>query len=319
VLLFLPQPSSAGGGGNPAVNAGKIRNNGLEVELSYRNTVGKDWSYNLSGNLATLHNEVVSLGAAPPIVGGRVDNNYYATLTAVGHPIGSFYLLQTEGIFQNAQEVFTHAYQGPGIQPGDEKFKDLSGPDGVPDGIIDGYDRTFVGSPIPKLTYGLTGSVRYKSVDVSVFFQGVYGNKIYNQVNTDIEGFYRAFNLTERAATNYWTGEGSTNQFPRLSWTGASNNKQPSDRFLEDGSYLRLKNLQVGYTFGDKLLAPVRVASVRLYASIQNLLTFTKYTGLDPEQGTNSNSLGDGVRATGIDFGTYPSARTFTVGINAGF
>lgn len=319
VLLFLPQPSSAGGGGNPAVNAGKIRNNGLEVELSYRNTVGKDWSYNLSGNLATLHNEVVSLGAAPPIVGGRVDNNYYATLTAVGHPIGSFYLLQTEGIFQNAQEVFTHAYQGPGIQPGDVKFRDLSGPDGVPDGIIDGYDRAFVGSPIPKLTYGLTGSVRYKSVDVSVFFQGVYGNKIYNQVNTDIEGFYRAFNLTERAATNYWTGEGSTNQFPRLSWTGASNNKQPSNRFLEDGSYLRLKNLQVGYTFGDKLLAPVRVASVRLYASIQNLLTFTKYTGLDPEQGTNSNSLGDGVRATGIDFGTYPSARTFTVGINAGF
>lgn len=319
VLLFLPQPSSAGGGGNPAVNAGKIRNNGLEVELSYRNTVGKDWSYNLSGNLATLHNEVVSLGDAPPIVGGRIDNNYYATLTAVGHPIGSFYLLQTEGIFQNAQEVFTHAYQGPGVKPGDEKFKDISGPDGVPDGIIDGYDRTFVGSPIPKITYGLTGSVRYKSVDVSVFFQGVYGNKIYNQVNTDIEGFYRAFNLTERAATNYWTGEGSTNQFPRLSWTGASNNKQPSDRFLEDGSYLRLKNLQVGYTFGDKLLAPVHVASVRLYASVQNLLTFTKYTGLDPEQGTNSNSLGDGVRATGIDFGTYPSARTFTVGINAGF
>ena len=138
-------------------------------------------------------------------------------------------------------------------------------------------------------------------------------------MNTDIEGFYRAFNLTERAATNYWTGPGSTNEFPRLSWTGATNNKMPSDRFLESGSYLRLKNLQLGYTFGEKLLAPVHIASVRLYASVQNLLTFTKYTGLDPEQGTNSNSLGDGVRATGIDFGTYPSARTFTVGINAGF
>ncbi|WP_223648643.1 SusC/RagA family TonB-linked outer membrane protein [Hymenobacter psoromatis] len=319
VLLFLPQPPSGGAVGSPAVNTGKIRNNGLELELSYRTTAGKDWSYGLSGNFATLHNEVRSLGEAPPIVGGRIDNNYYATLTDVGHPIGAFYLLQTEGIFQNAQEVFTHAYQGPGIQPGDVKFRDISGPDGVPDGVIDGRDRTFVGSPIPKFTYGFTGNVRYKSLDLSIFFQGVQGNKLYNQVNTDIEGFYRAFNLTERAATNYWTGEGSTNEFPRLSWTGATNNKQPSTRFLEDGSYLRLKNLQVGYTLGDQLLSPLHIASVRVYASIQNLLTFTKYTGLDPEQGTNSNSLGDGVRATGIDFGTYPSARTFTVGINAGF
>ncbi len=319
VLLFLPQPSSAGNGGNPAVNAGKIQNKGFELELSYRNTIGKDWSYGVNGNMATLSNQVQSLGSATPIVGGRVDNNYYATLTSVGQPVGAFYLLKTEGIFQTAQEVFTHAYQGPGVQPGDVKFQDLSGPDGVPDGVIDGYDRTFVGSPIPKLTYGLTGNVSFKNIDLSVFFQGVQGNKLYNQVNTDIEGFYRAFNLTERAATSYWTGPGSTNQFPRLSWTGASNNKQPSDRFLEDGSYLRLKNVQLGYTFSEKLLSPLHVSSVRIYASVQNLLTFTKYTGLDPEQGTNSNSIGDGVRATGIDFGTYPSARTFTVGINAGF
>ncbi|MGI4863116.1 MAG: SusC/RagA family TonB-linked outer membrane protein [Janthinobacterium lividum] len=319
VLLNLPQPTSAGNGGNPAVNAGEIRNQGFELELSYRNTIGKDWSYGINGNMATLRNQVISLGSATPIVGGRIDNNYYATLTSVGQPIGSFYLLKTEGIFQNAQEVFTHAYQGPGIQPGDVKFQDISGPDGIPDGVIDGYDRTFVGSPIPKLTYGLTGNISFKNIDLSVFFQGVQGNKVYNQVNTDIEGFYRAFNLTERAATNYWTGPGSTNDFPRLSWTGASNNKQPSTRFLEDGSYLRLKNVQLGYTFSEKLLSAVHVSSVRVYASVQNLLTFSKYTGLDPEQGTNSNSLGDGVRATGIDFGTYPSARTFTVGINAGF
>jgi len=319
VLLNLPLPTSAGGRGNPAVNAGEIRNQGLEVELNYRNTIGKAWTYSLTGNLATLKNEVISLADALPLPGARVDNKYFATLTTEGQPIGSFYLLQTDGIFQNAQEVFNSAYQGPGVQPGDVKFKDISGPDGVPDGIIDGYDRSFVGSPIPKLTYGLTGNISYKNVDLSVFFQGVYGNKIYNQVNTDIEGFYRAFNLTERAATNYWNGEGSTNEFPRLSWAGAANNKQPSDRYLEDGSYLRLKNLQLGYTFGDKLLAPLKVSSVRFYASVQNLLTFTNYTGLDPEQYANSNSLGDGVRAVGIDWGTYPSARTFTLGINAGF
>ena len=319
VLQYLPQPPSGGQVGSPAANAGSVRNQGLEVQLNYRNTIGKDWSFNVGGNLATLRNEVLSLGGAPPIVGGRIDNNYYATLTQVGQPIGSFYLLQTDGIFQNAQQVFTSPYQGPNIQPGDVKFKDISGPDGTPDGIIDGNDRTFVGSPIPKLTYGLTGNARYKNFDLSVFFQGVYGNMLYNQVNTDIEGFYRAFNLTERAATNYWTAEGSTNEFPRLSWTGATNNKQPSTRFLESGSYLRLKNVQLGYTLGEHLLNPLHIASVRVYASVQNLLTFTKYTGLDPEQGVNNNSLGDGVRAVGIDFGNYPSARTFTLGVSAGF
>jgi TonB-linked SusC/RagA family outer membrane protein len=314
ILLNLPIPSSAGNSGNPPANVGKIRNNGLEVELSYRSTFAKDWKYSLSGNFATLHNEVLSLGGADPIVGGRIDNNYYATLTAEGQPVGAFYLLQQDGIFQNEQQVFVSPFQGTGIKPGDVKFKDLND-----DGVIDGKDRTFVGSPIPKFTYGLTGNLQYKNVDLNFFFQGVQGNKIYSQVNMDIEGFYRPFNLTERAATNYWTGEGSTNEFPRLSWTGASNNKFPSTRFLEDGSYLRLKNVQLGYTFGNKLLTPLRISNVRLYVSAQNLLTFTKYTGLDPEQGTNSNSLGDGVRAVGIDWGNYPSARTFTVGINAGF
>ena len=320
VLLNPPQPPSGGQVSSPAANVGSVRNNGLEVELNYHNTVGQDWSYNVGGNLAVLHNEVTSLGDQAAIVGARVDNNYFATLTAVGHPIGSFYLLQTDGIFQNAQQVFTSPYQGPNVLPGDIKYKDISGPDGVPDGVIDERDRTFVGSPIPKLTYGFTGNVRYKNIDLTLFFQGVYGNKLYNQVNTDIEGFYRAFNLTERAATNYWTGEGSTNEFPRLSWTGAgNNNKRPSTRYLEDGSYLRLKNVQLGYTFGQTLLSPLHIASVRFYASVQNLLTFTHYTGLDPELGLNSNSLGDGVRAVGIDWGTYPSSRTFTLGVNAGF
>lgn len=314
VLLYLPLPSSAGNGGNPAVNAGKIRNQGLELELTHHGKISKDWTYSITGNFATLKNNVVSLAGGLPIVGGRIDNNYNATLTEVGHPIGSFYLLQKEGIFQDAQQIFTHAYQGAGIKPGDVMYKDVNG-----DGVIDDKDRTFVGSPIPKITYGLTGNIAYKNFDLSLFFQGVSGNKIYNQVLTDIEGFYRPFNITERIATQSWTGPGSTNEFPRLSWTGATNNKMPSTRFLESGSYLRLKNVQLGYKLGENALHSLHISSVRVFVSGQNLLTFTKYTGLDPEMYLNSNNAGDGVRAVGIDWGTYPSARTITVGLNANF
>jgi len=319
MLLQPAQPSSTGSAASAFVNAGSMRNQGFEFEVSYRNTIDNKFKYEVIGNLAIIKNQVTSLAGGSPLVGGRIDNNYYATQTAVGHPVGSFYLLQQEGIFQNAQQVFTHAYQGPGIQPGDVMFKDISGPNGKPDGVIDNYDRTYVGSPIPKFTYGLTTNLSYAKFDISLFFQGVYGNKLYNQVNTDIEGFYRAFNLTERAATESWNGEGSTNEFPRLSWTGATNNKQPSTRFLENGSYLRLKNVQLGYTVGNQLLQKLKLSSVRFFVSAQNVFTVTKYTGIDPEIYTNSNSIGDGVKAVGIDWGTYPSARTITIGVNANF
>ncbi len=315
ILFANPLPPSAGGGGSPYVNAGKVRNQGIELQVSYRDKISDDWSFDVSGNLATLKNKVISL-AGSPIVGGRIDNEYYATLTTVGQPIGAFYLLPMEGVFQNNLDIFTHAYQGAGIQPGDVKYKDSNG-----DGIIDENDRQFAGSPIPKLTYGFTGNLKFKQFDLSVFFQGAYGNKLYNQVATDIEGFYRAFNVTERIATGSWSGEGTTNQFPRLTWSSASstNNKRPSTRFLEDGSYLRLKNLQVGYTLSPKVLSALKIASMRIYASGQNLLTFTKYTGLDPEIYTSSNGQGDGVRAVGIDWGTYPSARIYTLGLNLNF
>jgi TonB-linked SusC/RagA family outer membrane protein len=313
VLLQLPLPSSAGNGGNPGFNAGNVTNSGLELELTYRKKLNSGWSYSVTGNIATVNNKVTALANGTPIPSGRIDNNYFGTLTAVGHPIGSFYLLQQEGIFQNAQQVFTHAYQGPGIRPGDVMYKDLNG-----DGVINDKDKTFVGSPIPKFTYGLTGNVAYKNFDLTVFFQGVSGNKIYNQVLTDIEGFYRPFNITQRIATQSWTGPGTSNQFPLLSWTDGSNNKMPSTRFLESGSYLKLKNVQLGYSLGKNTLKSLGVSAVRVYVSGQNLLTFTKYTGLDPEQYNNSNN-GSTVTAVGIDWGTYPSARTITVGVNANF
>ncbi|PJJ75822.1 TonB-linked SusC/RagA family outer membrane protein [Thermoflavifilum aggregans] len=315
MLLSIPEPSSAGASASsPTENAGKVKNNGLELQLSYQGNIGTKFKYDLSANFATLHNEVISLAGGKPIPGGRIDNNYYATLTAVGHPIGAFYLLVDDCIFQTPIDVITSAYQGPNIQPGDVKFKDLNN-----DGVVDQNDRTFVGSPIPKLTYGFTLSAVYKNFDLSIFLQGVYGNKIYNQVLTDIEGFYRPFNITKRIATKSWHGPGTSNTFPRLSWKGAINNKQPSTRFLEDGSYLRLKNIQIGYTLGNNITSKLKISSIRIFLSVQNLLTFTKYTGLDPEQYISNNALNDGDRAVGIDWGTYPSARTFTAGININF
>lgn len=314
VLLPFQLPSSAGGAAAPTINAGKVRDQGFELEVSYKHTFNKDWSFSVNSNFATLTNKVVSLAGAPPIAGGRIDNNYFATRTQEGHAIGEFYLLQQEGIFQNAQQVFVHAYQGPNIRPGDVMYKDVNG-----DGVIDDRDKTFAGSPIPKFTYGFTANVSYQQFDLSLFFQGVYGNKIYNQINTDIEGFYRPFNITERVATQSWSGPGTSNTIPLLSWSDATNNKQPSTRFLENGSYLRLKNVQLGYKLGKGALKAIGLSSVRVFVSGQNLFTFTKYTGLDPEQYSNSNNQGDGVRAVGIDWGTYPSARVITGGISASF
>jgi TonB-linked SusC/RagA family outer membrane protein len=314
MLLSIPQPSSAVSAGSPTENAGNVVNRGFEFEASYRHTINKDWRFEIGGNLATVHNEVTSLADGKPISAARIDNNVFATITTVGQPIGEFYLLKQDGIFQNSLDVITHATQGSGIQAGDVKFKDTNH-----DGVIDQNDRIYAGSPIPKFTYGFTGTLAYKSLDLSLFFQGVSGNKIYNQVLTDIEGFYRPFNITERIATESWHGEGTSNSFPRLSWSGAQNNKQASTRFLEDGAYLRLKNLQLGYTVGSQALSRIRIASIRIYGSVQNVFTVTKYTGLDPEMTTSANGAGDGVKAVGIDWGTYPSARTITIGANLNF
>lgn len=316
MLISIPVPSSAGSAGSPTENAGSVVNSGFEFTATYNKSINKDWRYSFNANFSTLHNEVTALADGKPIPGGRIDDNVYATLTTVGQPIGEFYMLHQQGIFQNAKEVFTSAYQGPGIRPGDVKYQDVNH-----DGVIDQNDRQYAGSPIPKFTYGLSATVNFQNLDLSLFFQGVYGNKIYNQIATDIEGFYRAFNVTERIANESWHGEGTSNQFPILSWSDATNNKQPSTRFLEDGSYLRLKNVQLGYSFANSLLSTLRISSARLFISVQNAFTITKYTGSDPEMGVSANaaSAGDGVRAVGIDWGTYPSSRTFTIGANINF
>lgn len=316
MLIPIPFPLIGGSAKPPYLNAGKVQNKGLDVELDYKNN-DHVFKYDVGLNFSMLANKVLSLSSGQPIAGGRIDNNYNATLTTVGHPIGSFYLLEQAGIFQSAADVIANAYQGKNIQPGDVKFKDQNG-----DGIINEKDRTFLGSAIPKYIFGATVNFEYRNFDLSAFFQGQQGNKIYSQVNMDIEGFYRAFNVTQRVYDERWRGEGTSNSMPRVSFNGASNNKYPSSRFLEDGSYVRLKNLQIGYTIPDKILTRIGVKSLRLYVTGQNLWTWTKYTGLDPEMHVSDNVKRDtygGDVAAGIDWGTYPSARSYIVGLNLNF
>ncbi|RLD87073.1 MAG: hypothetical protein DRJ09_10905 [Bacteroidetes bacterium] len=161
--------------------------------------------------------------------------------------------------------------------------------------------------------------MNYKNWDFNFFVQGVYGNEIYWQAAQDIEGFYRAFNITQRVYDNRWTGSGTSNTQPRVSWSGATNNKKPSTRFLFDGSYIRLKNITLGYTFNHIGKHNNKIKTFRVYCSTQNLFTFTKYPGLDPEMQTSNNSTGEGDLAKNIDWGTYPMAQVFTIGLNMSF
>ena len=286
-------------------------NTGVELEALYRHTKQK-WGYSIGGNLTFLHNEVLKLDA--PLFGGRVDTGIYATKTDVGQPIGAFYLLEMDGIFQNETDILLSAFQGDNIEPGDVKFKDQNG-----DGYIDNNDRKYMGSAIPKLIAGINLAANYKNFDVSLFLQGGYGNKIYVQINQDIEGYYRGFTVTQRYFDERWTGEGTSNTQPRASWAAKSNNARPSSRFLEDGSYLRLKNIQFGYTIPENVIEMTGLSKARVYVSGTNLLTFTKYPGLDPEMTVSDNSTGEGDRASGIDWGTYPSAMTIMFGIDITF
>lgn len=311
MLVKAPNPPSVGYASAAWINSGSVLNTGVELEANYQHNK-HDWGYSVGGNITYLHNEVLKLDA--PLFNGRVESGVYATKTEVGQPIGAFYLLEMEGIFQNETEILLSAYQGDNIHPGDVKFKDQNG-----DSKIDENDRVFLGSAIPKLTGGVNLSLNYQNFDMSVFLQGAYGNKIYVQVNQDIEGFYRGFTVTQRYFDEHWTGEGTSNTQPRASWSAKANNARPSSRFLEDGSYVRLKNVQVGYTIPENVLKVTGFDKARIYVSASNLLTLTGYPGLDPEMTVSDNSTSEGDMAAGIDWGTYPSAMTVMFGIDITF
>lgn len=316
MLLQLPVPLSSGLPEAPWNNAGDVQNKGFELNTSYRSK-WKELQFSVNLNVSAYRNRILSLGGGEPIMGGE-QRLGYTTKTMVGHPIGEFFGYVVEGIFQNQQEVDAanalsseeEYYQDKLTRPGDFKFKDLDG-----DGIITGKDRTFIGSPHPDFTYGLSLMAEFRKFDLSVFFQGSQGGKIFNVFKYYTCQNTGYFNSPEHMLETAWHGEGTSNTQFIISASTANNNLRSSSWYIENGSFLRIKNLQIGYNFDRWLCHRVGLSECRLYIGAQNLFTFTHYSGLDPELADLS---GNPLNA-GIDFAKYPQARTLMSGITIKF
>ncbi|MDR2917956.1 MAG: TonB-dependent receptor [Tannerella sp.] len=309
MLLELPLPGLLGLPNTPWVNAGSVSNRGFELSVAYDGKLGKEFTYHINGNLSTYRNRIESLGSGKSIPGTGVHLGYFNyTMTEVGKPIGYYYGYQTNGVFQTQQEIDSYINNGsvvmPGAKPGDLKFVDIN-----KDGKIDDDDRTMIGNPHPDFTFGLTLGAEYKGFDFSAFFQGSIGNDVMNIVKYDIYSGTGWYNAPKDILTTFWDGPGSTNKNFGID-ADSRMNLQLSDWFIEDGSYVRLKNLQVGYTIPSTLTKKITINNLRVFVAAQNLFTITNYSGLDPEMG-NTNPL-----YMGIDVGYYPQPRTFMFGIN---
>ena len=318
LLLGVPQLSTSGAQRfGQFQNAGRVQNRGFEMVLGWADEVlGGDLTYSVRGNVATVSNEVKDLGATGNITGGNYRQGPI-TRTVVGQPIGSYYGYVTDGLFQTQDEVDAAnalgdpdaPYQAAGTAPGDIRFRDLNG-----DGVVNDEDRTFLGNPFPDFTYGVTASVAYRGFDLGVILQGVSGNELFAayEYYTLGSGIF----ALEEDALGRWTGPGTSTDMPRLTVNDPNQNTRISDRFVRDGSYLRVKNVTLGYTVPARLFESLgaSVRKARLYVAGQNLLTFTDYDGFDPEIGERN-----GVLDRGIDRGVYPQPRTFTVGVDVQF
>lgn len=298
-------------GGTPPVNAGSIRNTGFELEASYKNT-SNELKWNVGFNLTTIKNRVEE-------VGNRGEGIDYIqtglTRSKVGQPLGEWYLLKTDGLFQSQSEIDGYSLNGVKIQPfakpGDVKFIDVNG-----DGKITDTDRDFSGSSAwPTLQTGFQLGANYKNFDLSAQFVGIFGNEVFNSVRQQLDSYQ---NTNFRSDVNPWTPTNTNTSDPRI---GVATNDQglvdnarfSSDRWLEDGSYLRLRNVQFGYSFNDEILKKVKMTGLRVYATGQNLFTITKYSGLDPDV------QGNGILERGVDNGNWPSSRIIAFGVNLEF
>lgn len=293
ILLPISLPGIVGDVQPTIVNAGEVSNRGWEFGLVLRNSENA-FKYNINANLATVQNRVERLHPNLPSLIGQV------TRTEAGHPLNAYYGYVFEGIYQNTQEISSQLFAttNPTVVPGDIRFKDLNN-----DGRIDDNDRDFIGDPNPGLLYGLNLSGSYRAFDLSVMFQGVGKVERYNDSKKIVDYDTRPFNYTTRVL-GAWDGEGSTNRIPRVSFTD-NGSSRTSSIFVEDASYFRLKNVELGYTINR--FKSAGISNLRLYVSAQNLFTLTNYTGLDAE----STDL--------MDMGTYPQSRMFVCGVNLSF
>ena len=305
MLMKEPQPSTLGYPNDPYANVGTMLNEGWEFSIGWNDKLG-DFSYGINANISTYQNTVLSLGNGDAIYGTAYLTDMVVTKTEVGMPVGYFYGYVTNGIFQNAAEVEGSAQREISV-PGDIRFKDLNGDD-----VLDARDRTIIGNPWPDFVYGLTLNMAYKGFDFSMFLQGSQGNDVLNMKMYDLESGTGYLNAPAGFLERSWKGEGTSGTFHRISESQGLN-QEVSDYFVEDGSYLRIKSLQLGYSLPSKLVRKVGLSQFRVYVSAQNLLTLTKYSGLDPEMGSSSPLT------NGIDSGYYPQARVFSLGVNLKF
>ena len=305
-----------GGSGRVDENIGDITNTGFEFSAGYTDKIG-DLNFGVSANMTFLDNEVNKLSSAGAIASGSISSNTTnTTLTQVGQPVSSFYGYVVEGIYQTDAEAA--ADNTPGFSPraGDFKFQDIDN-----NGVIDEDDQTFLGSPIPTFEYGLNINLDYKNFDLTLFFNGVAGNEIVN--GTKYRGFFDPEGNFFSDALNAWTPENPNTNIPRNTIADLNNNKRASSFYVEDGSYFRLRNIQLGYSLPREVLETVKLSKVRLYVSAQNLFTITDYTGYYPEVGRNTRNGGPNgqpnLLSSGVDERSYPTARTVQAGVQVSF
>ena len=306
ILVELSTPGHLGNGQGQKVryNAASVLNRGFEFHLNWREKRG-DFTYSLGVLGSTIHNEVLEIGGASGVdstlIGGYLGDGRPVTLSRVGLPIGAFYGYKTDGIFQDEGELAAYPHSAQ-AGPGDLRFVDVTN-----DGVIDGRDRTYIGSPIPKLIFGFNSSIEFKGIDFALDFQGQTGNKIFNGkevVRPDPYNF-------EKHVFDRWTGPGTSNIEPRPSFGGY--NFTPSDRFIQDGSFIRLRSVTLGYTLPATLSQKAWMQQLRVYVKGSNLFTLTRFTGYTPEIGSYD------VLSNGIDYGAYPITSVYSVGVNLQF
>jgi len=302
ILVGVPIPAYVGASNNPIVNAASVENKGIDFSLNWREQKS-DFGYNFGIVASTVNNKVLDIGEGnEAIFGGAVGiSGLLGAQTIVGQSIGHYFGYKTAGVFQNAEQLANTPKRGP-EQVGDLIFEDTNG-----DGVVNNNDRVILGSPIPDLVFGFNLGFNYQGFDFSTDFNGTLGNEVYNSKK---QVRFNTYNF-ETSYLDRWTGEGTSNFEPRV--TNGGHNYEVSDRFIEDGSFLRLRNVQVGYSFPTAALDRVKLQNLRVYVSGTNLFTLTKYSGYTPEIG------GGNVLGTGFDAGLYPIARTFNVGISANF